>query len=72
MVEPPRPAGRRAGVHGGRGGGLALTLQQWIWGASVQQGLPERPLVWCLLWAGGIGLLLSLLQRQRQAAACLR
>ena len=47
---------------------LALTLQQWIWGASVLQGLPgERPLVWCLLWAGGIGLLLSLLQRQRQA-----
>ena len=48
--------------------GLALILQRWIWGAAVLQGLPaERPLVWCLLWAGGIGLLLSLLQRQRQA-----
>ncbi|WP_255478363.1 chloride channel protein [Synechococcus sp. A18-25c] len=45
---------------------LALTVQHWIWGAAVLRGLPsERPLLWCLLWAGGIGLMLSLLQRQQ-------
>ncbi len=66
----------RALLAGAAGGALAagvvgftLTLQQWVWGAAVLQGLPvDRPLIWCLAWAGGIGVVLSLLQRQRQAS----
>jgi len=58
-------------LAGAAGGGLAalvvgatLKVQAWIWGPSILQGLPsDRPLLWCLFWTGGIGLLLSLLQR---------
>jgi len=61
---------------GAAGGALAalvvlitLRLQGQIWGEAVLRGQPSQlPLAWCLLWAGGIGLLIALLQR-RQAGS---
>ena len=63
----------RALLAGAAGGGLAalvvsgtLMIQQWIWGASVERGLPsDRSLLWCLAWSGMIGVALSLMQRKR-------
>ena len=63
----------RSVVAGAAGGALAalivsttFLIQGWIWGASVLRGLPsDRPLLWCLLWSGAIGAVLSLLQQQR-------
>ncbi len=63
----------RSVVAGAAGGALAalvvsttLLIQGWIWGESVLRGLPsDRPLLWCLIWSGAIGAVLSLLQRQR-------
>ena len=67
----------RALLAGAAGGGLAalvvsgmLMIQQWIWGASVEQGLPsDRSLLWCLAWSGMVGVALSLLQRRRAGSA---
>ena len=67
----------RALIAGAAGGALAavvvwmvLTLQGWVWGSAVLEGLPsERSLRWCLLWSSGIGLAISLLQRHRPASA---
>jgi H+/Cl- antiporter ClcA len=67
----------RALLAGAAGGGLAalvvsgtLMIQQWIWGASVERGLPsDRSLLWCLAWSGTIGVALSLLQRKRAGSA---
>jgi len=64
-------------LAGAAGGGLAalvvsgmLMIQQWIWGASVEQGLPsDRSLLWCLAWSGMVGVALSLLQRRRAGSA---
>ena len=75
-AQPPR-AWFRALLAGAAGGALAavvvwvvLTLQGWVWGSAVLEGLPsERSLVWCLLWCSGIGLAISLLQRHRPASA---
>ena len=69
----------RSVLAGAAGGSLAalvvgctLQIQGWIWGATVQRGLPsERSLFWCLLWCGAIGVALSLLQR-RHAGSSLR
>ena len=63
----------RSLLAGAAGGGLAalvvsgtLMIQQWIWGASVERGLPsDRSLLWCLAWSGMIGVALSLMQRKR-------
>ena len=63
----------RSLLAGAAGGGLAalvvsgtLMIQQWIWGASVERGLPsDRSLLWCLAWSGLIGVALSLMQRKR-------
>lgn len=63
----------RALGAGAAGGALAalvvmvtLQLQGRIWGRAVLQGLPSaQGLSWCLLWGGGIGLLIALLQRRR-------
>ena len=39
---------------------VALQLQGRIWGHAVLQGLPSsQGLSWCLLWSGGIGLLIA-------------
>jgi H+/Cl- antiporter ClcA len=44
---------------------VTVQLQSWLWSTRVLDGLPtNRPLLWCLIWTGGIGLLLSLLQRR--------
>ncbi|WP_186538066.1 chloride channel protein [Synechococcus sp. BIOS-E4-1] len=67
----------RALLAGAAGGGLAalvvsstLMLQRWVWGASVERGLPsDRSLLWCLAWSGTIGVALSLLQRRRSGSA---
>ena len=67
----------RSILAGAAGGSLAalvvgstLQIQGWIWGATVQRGLPsERSLFWCLLWCGAIGVALSLLQRQRAGSS---
>lgn len=75
-AQPPR-AWFRALLAGAAGGALAavvvwvvLTLQGWVWGSAVLEGLPsERSLVWCLLWCSGIGLAISFLQRHRPASA---
>lgn len=58
-----------AGATGGSLAALVVTvtvqLQSWLWSTRVLDGLPtNRPLLWCLIWTGGIGLLLSLLQRR--------
>ena len=50
--------------------GCTLQIQGWIWGATVQRGLPsERSLFWCLLWCGAIGVALSLLQRRHAGSS---
>ncbi|WP_244279774.1 chloride channel protein [Synechococcus sp. UW179A] len=67
----------RALLAGAAGGGLAalvvsstLMLQRWIWGASVERGLPsDHSLLWCLAWSGSIGVALSLLQRRCSGSA---
>ena len=67
----------RSVLTGAAGGSLAalvvgctLQIQGWIWGATVQRGLPsERSLFWCLLWCGAIGVALSLLQRRRAGSS---
>ena len=84
MINPPptKPRSLLVGIGrsllaGAAGGGLAalivggtLLLQGWIWGAAVQHGLPsDRPLLWCLLWSGAIGVALSLLQRERAGSS---
>ena len=65
-----------AALAGALGGSLAALLllsldglQHWLWGVSVQQGLPsQRPALWCLLIPSATGVLLCLLQwRQPQA-----
>ena len=74
---PSKPRSLLAGaarsvLAGAAGGALAalvvsstLLVQGWIWGPSVQRGLPsDRPLLWCLLWSGAIGVVLSFLQRR--------
>ena len=67
----------RSVLAGAAGGSLAalvvgctLQIQGWIWGATVQRGLPsERSLFWCLLWCGAIGVALSLLQRRHAGSS---
>jgi len=67
----------RSILAGAAGGSLAalvvgstLQIQGWIWGATVQRGLPsERSLFWCLLWCGAIGVALSLLQRRHAGSS---
>ena len=67
----------RSILAGAAGGSLAalvvgstLQIQGWIWGATVQRGLPsERSLFWCLLWCGAIGVALSLLQRRHACSS---
>ena len=67
----------RSILAGAAGGSLAalvvgstLQIQGWIWGATVQSGLPsERSLFWCLLWCGAIGVALSLLQRRHAGSS---
>ncbi|QNI55543.1 voltage-gated CLC-type chloride channel protein [Synechococcus sp. BIOS-E4-1] len=84
MINPPPTMPKsllqgtaRALLAGAAGGGLAalvvsstLMLQRWVWGASVERGLPsDRSLLWCLAWSGTIGVALSLLQRRRSGSA---
>ena len=67
----------RSVLAGAAGGSLAalvvgctLQIQGWIWGATVQRGLPsDRSLFWCLLWCGAIGVALSLLQRRHAGSS---
>ena len=67
----------RSILAGAAGGSLAalvvgctLQIQGWIWGATVQRGLPsDRSLFWCLLWCGAIGVALSLLQRRHAGSS---
>ena len=84
MTDPPHSprhtllrGSLRALLAGAAGGALAavvvkvvLSLQEWVWGSAVLEGLPsERSLRWCLLWCSGIGLAISLLQRHRPSSA---
>ena len=67
----------RSILAGAAGGSLAalvvgctLQIQGWIWGATVQRGLPsDRSLFWCLLWCGAIGVALSLLHRRHAGSS---